>query len=102
MRISPGRRAAVLLLTVALVGVAGVAVASIPGGDGQVSGCYATKDGQLRVIDGAKDKCLKGEVAISWSQQGPPGTPGAAGTAGASGPPGPTGPTGPPGRTGPP
>jgi BclB C-terminal domain-containing protein len=61
-----------------------------------ITGCYAKKSGDLRVI-GTKAKCHKGEKRITWNQQGqrgatgPQGQPGPAGAAGATGPQGPSG-----------
>jgi hypothetical protein len=72
-------------------------VAAIIGSDGTINGCYAEKNGSLRVVEPAT-ACSKGELAISWNQKGP------SGDAGPEGPPGPTGPkgeTGDPGPSGP-
>lgn len=64
----------------------GVAVASIPGADGVIHGCYTQGTGTLRVINlGAKQSCGTNEHALSWSQTGPKGDPGP------QGPPGPSG-----------
>ena len=48
---TPGGRLAVLAAAVALVATAGVAYAAIPDSGGIVHGCYATRDGSVRVID---------------------------------------------------
>lgn len=75
---------------------AGVAFASIPGPDGTIAGCYLKSGGRLRVIDKqAGQKCTSKEVAISLSQQGPPGGDGADGSPGPQGLPGEEGPPGP-------
>jgi hypothetical protein len=86
-------------LVVAAVGVAvllvggGVAFATIPGSGGAISGCYAKKDGTLRVIDSGA-QCKIGENVLTWNQTGLQGAPGPAGP---QGPKGDTGPQGPPG-----
>jgi hypothetical protein len=69
--ISPSMVVALLALAVA---ISGVAVASIPGPDGAIQGCYDNTSGALRVIDpGAGRSCSGAETALSWSQQGPAG-----------------------------
>jgi hypothetical protein len=63
---------------------ASVAWAAIPAADGTISGCYNTKNGKLRVVDGTA--CKKKETALSWNQAGqtgPQGEPGAPGAPGA-------------------
>lgn len=71
------RRARVPFIA-AIIGAAvgGVALASIPGSDGTISGCYSKLTGALRVIDASKQKCPSYQVPISWSQTGPAGPPG--------------------------
>lgn len=50
----------------------GAAYAMIPSTSGLVSGCYSNRNGALRVIDAeAGAACVKGETAISWSQNAP-------------------------------
>ena len=74
-----------------------VAYASIPDGDGTISGCYANKTRLLRVVDAATEQCRPEETAISWNEtgpQGPQGLPGPQGEQGLQGPPGPQGPAG--------
>ena len=66
----------------------GVAVASIPDGSGVFHGCYNKKSGQLRIIDSPSASCRHNEIAISWSQTGPPGIQGLKGDPGAQGIPG--------------
>ena len=99
----------VLLPTVAaLGGGAAVAVGSIPGSNGKISGCYATstdnsyeQPGVLRIIDAdAGQTCSTGEALISWNQQGPAGSPGPTGSQGPAGGQGPQGPAGPQGPSG--
>src|SRR5215471_16423164 len=63
----------------------GVALATIPGSGGVVSGCYAKKDGSLRVIDSTA-QCRSGEAALNWNQTGPQGPQGSQGPQGATGP----------------
>jgi hypothetical protein len=93
-------------LTVAAVGVAallvggGVAFATIPGSGGAISGCYAKRDGALRVIDSGTP-CKIGESALTWNQTGPQGLTGPKGDTGPQGPKGGTGPQGPQGPAGP-
>jgi type VI secretion system secreted protein Hcp len=110
----------IALPTVAALGAgAAVAVGSIPGGDGAITGCYANEKGPkgepinilvndvpeapgtLRVIDPTQtapagtsnvaNECQPGEATVSWSQKGPQGPPGVPGAAGPQGPAGPSG-----------
>ena len=85
---------------VALLVCGGVAFATIPGSGGAISGCYAKKDGSLRVIDSTA-QCKSGETALSWNQAGPQGLKGDPGPQGPKGDPGPQGQPGPKGDTGP-
>lgn len=75
----------------------GVALASIPGADGLISGCYNSTSGLLRVVDTAGAGCTSRETAISWNQTGEKGEPGASGTDGSDGAPGAPGAKGDPG-----
>jgi hypothetical protein len=94
----------------AVLVVAGVAYAAIPGSDGIIHSCYnagTSPSGQLRVIDPSTGgKCAKNEKALDFSQQGPKGDKGDAclstdpACRGDQGPTGPTGPTGPDGADG--
>jgi len=99
------RLAGVTLGLVALVAFAGAALATIPGG-GVISGCYAKRDGSLRVVDAATGQCKSSETPLNWNvagQQGPKGDTGAAGPkgdTGSAGPKGDTGSAGPKGDTG--
>ena len=69
--ISPSMAIALLALVIA---IGGVAVASIPGPDGAIQGCYDNSTGALRVIDpGAGRSCAVDETALSWNQKGPQG-----------------------------
>jgi hypothetical protein len=80
---------AYLALFVALGGGA-YAVSGIPDRGGAFHGCVSKKTGVLRVVP-AGAKChrakgrVKGELAITWSQQGPRGLQGPGGAAGAAG-----------------
>jgi type VI protein secretion system component Hcp len=97
-------RLLLLLPTAAVLGAgAAVAVGSIPGSDGTITGCYATDTsaspavpyGTLRVIDPTAtntpgvdwpiNACAPNETTITWNQQGPAGPAGAAGATGARG-----------------
>lgn len=81
------------VLTIALAiffGVTGWALASIPGPDGTISACYATRGGEVRIIDSTAS-CRARETAIRWNQQGVQGPAGRDGATGATGPQGPTG-----------
>jgi hypothetical protein len=86
---APIRRRVVTVAVAVLVllGIAGVASASIPGGDGTIHGCYKNSTGMLIAIDSAAS-CPTGYTALNWSQTGPQGP------AGATGPQGPAGPAG--------
>lgn len=92
-----------LIATAMLAGAAGVALATIPGSNGVINGCYEKRTGLLRVIDTeppANKKCTTFETPISWSQQGPKGDQGLQGIQGERGPQGPEGPQGPAGPKG--
>jgi hypothetical protein len=69
-----------VLLTVALLLVGGIAYASIPDANGVIHGCRKNSGGALRVIDtDAGQTCAGNETALSWNQTGPQGPPGPAG-----------------------
>lgn len=77
MRFRLGRRARLGVLVAVVLGVAagGIAYASIPDSNGVIHGCYAQKDGRLRVINtdaGASCNTTK-ENPLNWNQAGPPG-----------------------------
>lgn len=101
------RRSRRRILTAAVAGLAllvvggGVALATIPGGGGAISGCYSKKDGTLRVIDASSATCKTGEAALTWNQTGPQGPKGDPGPQGPKGDQGPQGPQGPKGDMGP-
>lgn len=97
------RSSRALLATVWLpLVITGAAVASIPASTGVISGCYATKDGALRLIDAEVGQpCDHKELPITWSQMGPQGAQGVPGPAGEQGVPGPVGPQGVQGVPGP-
>jgi hypothetical protein len=63
-----------------VLGVRGVAYATIPGPGGVISGCYSKLTGALWVIDASKQTCPSCQVPISWSETGPQGPPGFATT----------------------
>lgn len=97
------RRIVVLVLAgLALFAVGGgAALATIPGSGGVISGCYANKGGNLRVIDAPAASCKSTESPLSWNETGPQGPQGPQGAPGAKGDPGPQGPQGPQGQQGP-
>lgn len=71
---TPSPAMAVALVGV-VIGLGGVAFATIPDSTGTIHGCRATSSGNLRVVESAND-CRSNEVPIQWNQQGPPGPPG--------------------------
>ena len=86
MRIQTGRTAqrrgvrSIVLIAVAsgvLVATAvgmGVASASIPGPNGDITGCYSDHGGRLRVINAQSGtRCRRDEKQLTWDQTGPPG-----------------------------
>jgi hypothetical protein len=83
----------VALLVVLALG-AGTVYAAIPNGSGTYYACLTKSSGDVRLINYPKQKCVKGERFIKWSQQGPAGPAGPAGAVGATGPAGPAGPAG--------
>jgi hypothetical protein len=104
-RIGRSGKAVVLLAAGLAGGAAAIAVASVPGSDGQISACVqlattgtvtapVSTGPNLRVIDTNQGQtCNPGrattELPLSWNQQGPVGPQGAAGTPGGQGPQGP-------------
>lgn len=70
-----GRKQAVVAATVAtgVFAAVGVAAATIPDSEGVIHSCYMKSGGALRVVDDETTPCGKGETALSWGQQGPPG-----------------------------
>src|SRR5215469_11686258 len=101
------RRIAALLgvpvVIAAVVGGAGLALASIPDSNtGVITGCYQMLEGQLRVIDAqAGATCGPSEKKLTWNHTGPQGPAGPAGAQGPQGPAGPAGSVGPQGPRGP-
>ena len=92
-----GRRGVRMLLiaTAMLACAAGIALATIPGSDGVINGCYEKRTGILRVIDAQAGKtCLSFETPIRWNQGGATGPTGAKGPTGDNGPTGDKGPSG--------
>jgi hypothetical protein len=101
-------RAAPVTVVISMVALgSGLAWASIPDPSGQIHACYKHGNGDLRVVDTATTSCKETEVALNWSQAGPPGPTGPQGAVGPQGPagpqgePGPQGPAGPQGEPGP-
>jgi Collagen triple helix repeat (20 copies) len=94
-----GRPSAVTLVAIVavVIGMGGLAVATIPNPDGTVTACYQKSNGALRVVD-EKKRCRSGERRLTFNVKGEDGLPGAPGP---TGPPGPTGSPGSPGPTGP-
>jgi len=92
-----------IALAVAVVGGtawAAETISSIVAPDGTINGCYAEKDGALRVVEQGV-ACGKHELAVQWDQTGAKGDTGATGPAGPAGPQGATGAPGPQGEPGP-
>jgi Collagen triple helix repeat (20 copies) len=99
-----------MLSTAAVVLVGATAYATIPDSPTNViHGCYGKSSGALRVIDDATSQCSRGEIALTWNQQGeqggigpvgPQGSPGMSGNNGVDGAQGPAGPVGPQGVSG--
>jgi hypothetical protein len=98
------RRKSVVGIVVVSIGMiaGGVAYASVPDSAGVIHGCYAKKNGTLRVIDTAvkSQKCGTNELALNWNQTGAKGATGPKGAAGPAGPMGPQGAIGPQGPAG--
>lgn len=98
--------AGVLLATVTLgtfaLGLgAGVALreATAGNGNGTIFACKGVRSGSVRLVAGAGE-CLRGEVLVTWNEQGPTGPTGPTGPAGSTGLTGPPGPQGIPGAPG--
>jgi Collagen triple helix repeat (20 copies) len=102
---SGGRRrkrfTCVALGIAALLVGGGAALATIPGSDGMISGCYAKRDGAVRVIDAATVSCKSTEAPLSWNLRGPQGPKGDTGLQGTKGDTGVQGPKGDTGLQGP-
>lgn len=91
---------AIALGFLALLVAGGAAFATIRSTTGSISGCYAKRDGALRVIDAATQQRGSGENALAWSRTPAPGPKGDTGPDGAKGVPGDSGQQGPKGSTG--
>ena len=95
-------RAAAAIVVISMVALgSGLAWASIPDSSGQIHASYKDGNGDLRVVDSATPSCKDSEVALNWSQAGPPGPTGPQGAPGPQGPAGPQGDPGPQGPAGP-
>jgi len=66
---------------------------------GPIHACASKRNGAVRIV-GAKTKCRRSEVALSWSRSGARGRSGVPGPPGVPGPRGPSGPSGPGGVIG--
>lgn len=110
------RRLSIVAAALVLILFAAVTLATIPGPNGVVSGCFSKNGDSLRILDTALGTCSSNETLLTWNEPGPqgpigpqgpqgvagpPGATGARGPAGPAGPTGETGPTGPPGSAGP-
>jgi hypothetical protein len=78
---------AAAVAVVAVLACGGVALATIPGTGGVISGCYVKAGyagaGKVRVIDAEAGKtCSAKENPLSWNKQGPPGPQGPKGDEG--------------------
>jgi hypothetical protein len=71
-RFSSAHGIALLALVIA---IGGVAIARIPGPDGEITACYKKQGGDVRLISESK-KCGDAEKRIQWSQRGPKGATG--------------------------
>jgi hypothetical protein len=77
-----GKKLVGVLSAIAVLAGAGIAYASIPDSGGVIHGCYANKDGSLRVIDPASGGACdaKKETPLDWNRSGTTGATGPAGT----------------------
>lgn len=71
------------LAAVAVLAIAGVAIAATGGGSKNVVLCAVKRGGELRLA--SKGKCAKGERKLTIAKRGPQGAPGAPGAQGAPG-----------------
>jgi hypothetical protein len=89
MKHSPIRALAVIGAALVLMsGGAFVYATANPGNPTTITSCVNKTSGVIRIIDPAKTTCAKNETALTWNQQGVPGTndtPGTNGTNGVSG-----------------
>jgi hypothetical protein len=91
-----GRRRALTISGALLLSGAGLglgAAATAADDPQSVHACVAERSGAVRIVDEA-GQCRTSEVALSWSQVGPPGPQGEPGLPGEQGPSGPAGPPG--------
>ena len=77
----------IVALVALFISATGVAVASIPSGNGVSHACYSKNGGALQAISGGK-RCPRGTRALSWNRAGARGATGARGGGGATGAPG--------------
>ncbi len=98
-RLSYANAMSTIAVFLALGGGAYAAVSSIPGPDGVIHGCYAKRNGALRLV-AATRKCSRKELPIAFEEIGPPGPRGSRGPTGTKGAKGITGPAGAMGATG--
>lgn len=71
--------AMVVALVGVVIGLGGVAFATIPDSSGTIHACIGKSNGNLRAVEATAD-CRTNETAIGWNQEGPPGPPGPPGT----------------------
>ena len=81
------------IVVVVAGGLAAVAYATIPDGQGVIHACYNSNNGDARIVDGAAS-CRTNETPLTWNQSGQQGSPGPQGPQGPQGPSGVTGATG--------
>src|SRR5262245_40491043 len=65
--------------------VGGIGWAAIPDNNNVIHGCYANRDGALRVVDNPNSCNMAKEMPLPWSQTGPKGDTGDTGLRGPSG-----------------
>jgi hypothetical protein len=64
--------AMIVALAGVIIGLGGVAFATIPDSTGTIHGCANKQSGNLRVVESASD-CRPNEQTVSWNQGGAPG-----------------------------
>lgn len=94
-------RAAVALAALVAVASTASAAAQPPPPDGHISACYGLRTGALRLVDGARPTCRRGQAPLRFDLAGAAGARGPVGERGARGPAGATGAAGPVGPRGP-
>src|SRR3954471_15346194 len=65
--------------TALVLGVGGIAYATIPSSSGTITSCVQKSSGAVRLIDTAKESCKSTESTLPWNQAGVPGTNGVSG-----------------------